>query len=84
METTLDSTEPVIVECTISAYPKPMPEGMNDKMPEVKVRFDNGEVKTLYEFFPDEISFVSSEFIGLTEKMALDLKFEKDKYYLQS
>ena len=84
METTLDSTEPVIVKYTIEPFPRPMPEGMFDPMPEVKVRFDNGKVKNLYEFFPDEISFVSSEFIGLTEKVAFRLKTEKDIRYLQS
>lgn len=80
----MKKTEPIIVNCNIDPYPRPMPEGMFDKMPEVKVRFDTGEEKTLFDFFPDEISFDSSEFIGLTEKLALGLKFDKDKLYLQS
>jgi len=84
MKTNLDSTEPVIVACTISEYPRPMPSGINDKMPSVKVRFDNGEEKILFEFYPDEITFDSKEFLGITEKAAIDLKFEKDKQYLQS
>ena len=53
-------------------------------MPEVKVQFNNGDEKTLFEFYPDEISFKESEFIGLTEESARRLKFEKDKRYIQS
>ena len=52
--------------------------------PKVKVQFDNGEEKTLFEFFPDEISFSEKEFIGLTEEAAHRLRFDKDKMYLQS
>jgi len=32
---------------------------------QVKVQFNNGEEKTLFEFYPDEISFSENEFIGL-------------------
>ena len=84
MKTTLDSTEPVIVKCTISSYSKPMPVGMFDPMPSVKVRFSNGVEKSLYKFFPDEITFDSTELLGLTEKDAFNLKTEKDIQYLQS
>jgi hypothetical protein len=86
MESTefLDTTTPIIVKCIIEPNPRPMPEGMLDKMPEVKVRFSNSEEKTLFEFFPDEISFDSTEFIGLTEKSAMKLKYDKDIRYLQS
>lgn len=73
---------PTIIQCTISQLPRPMPEEMFDPMPEVKVRFDNGEQKTLFQFYPDEISFVESEFIGLTEQEAQDLKRRKDINYL--
>ena len=57
---------------------------MFDRMPAVKVQFNNGEEKTLFEFYPDEISFKESEFIGLTEESAQRLKFKKDKKYIQS
>ena len=77
-------TEPVIIKCTIGPYPRPMSEGMFDPMPQVKVRFNNGDEKTLFEFYPDEISFTESEFSGLTEESARRLKFEKDKRYIQS
>ena len=57
---------------------------MLDPMPKVRVRFDNGEEKTLFEFYPDEISLTEQEFIGLTEESAFKLKFKKDKSYIQS
>jgi hypothetical protein len=77
-------TEPVIIKCTIGPYPRPIEQGMFDPMPEVKVQFDNGNEKSLFRFYPDEISFNESEFIGLTEESARRLKFEKDKRYIQS
>jgi hypothetical protein len=46
--------------------------------------FDDGSEKTLFEFYPDELSFTESEFIGLTEDQAHELKMEKDIQYLQS
>jgi hypothetical protein len=75
---------PVIVKCEIGPYPRPMSEGMFDPMPEVKVQLSNGEEKILFSFYPDEISFEESEFVGLTEESAQRLKFEKDKRYIQS
>ena len=80
----MKAKDPVIVRCTIGPYPRPMEQGMFDPMPEVKVQFSNGDEKKLFQFFPDEISFKESEFIGLTEESARRLKFEKDKRYLQS
>jgi hypothetical protein len=80
----MNTPEPVIVKCKIGPYPRPMPEGMTDSMPELKVQFNNGDEKTLFEFYPDEISFEESEIIGLTEESARRLKFEKDKNFLQS
>lgn len=73
-----------IVECKIGPYPKPMPEGMFDPMPEVKVVFEDGTQKTLFSFYPDELSFSESEFVGLTEKEALALRHRKDVAYLKS
>jgi hypothetical protein len=72
--------EPTIVACTIGPYPK----SLFDKMPSVSVTFDNGISKVLFEFYPDEIQFGQAEFIGLTEAQARQLKFNKDKRYLQS
>lgn len=80
----MNTSEPIIVKCLISPYPKPMPQGMFDPMPEVRVVLNNGEEKILFTFYPDEISFSETEFIGLTEESARKLKFDKDIRYLQS
>jgi hypothetical protein len=80
----MKAKDPVIVKCTIGPYPRPMEQGMLDPMPEVKAQFNNGDAKTLFEFYPDEITFKESEFIGLTEESARRLKFERDKRYIQS
>ena len=53
-------------------------------MPDVTVTFEDGEVKRLFEFYPDELSFTESEFIGLTEKEAHALFIQKDIEYLRS
>jgi len=69
-----------IIKCTIGPYPKQI----FDKMPEVNVEFDDGSKRMIFDFYPDELSFSESEFIGLTEEEAITLKFKKDKEYLQS
>ena len=69
-----------IIECTITAQPK----GWLDPMPRVIATFEDGTTKELFEYYPDEISFTESEFIGLTEDEARHLKFVKDKKFLQS
>lgn len=68
----------------VSAVITPMPKELFDPMPKVIATFDDGKSKELFSFFPDEISFKPSEFIGLTEQAAINLKFQKDKNYLQS
>ena len=62
----------------------PMPKTMGDPMPKVTVLFDNGEVKDLFYFYPDEIMFAPDEFMGLTEEQAWTLKYSKDTAYLRS
>ncbi len=74
----------LISRCTISRHPRSMPEGMLDPMPQVKAQFDDGSEKTLFEFYPDELSFTENEFIGLTEKQAHELRMKKDIEFLQS
>ena len=70
-----------IASCTIGPYPK----GMFDmEMPKVKVTFDDGAVVELFEFFPDELRFHESEFIGKTEDEARALRHAKDVAYLRS
>ena len=78
------SEVPIIISCSIGPYPRPMPQGMLDSMPKVRVRFNTGEEKVLFEFYPVEISFTEVEFIGLTEESARRLKFERDLKYIQS
>ena len=69
-----------IIKCSIGPYPK----NIFDNMPVVQVTLEDKTTKTLFEFYPDEIDFNESEFIGLTENEARQLKFKKDKQYLQS
>ena len=69
-----------ISKCTIT----PQPKQMFDPMPRVIITLEDGTTKELFEYYPDEISFTESEFIGLTEEEAIHLKFVKDKHYLQS
>ena len=69
-----------IITCTISAQPKKL----FDPMPEVTVTYDDGTTEELFEYFPDEISFTESEFIGLTRDQAHELRHRKDVAYLQS
>jgi hypothetical protein len=73
-----------IKHVTITPMPRPMPLGMFDPMPEVIATFEDGTTKTLFSFFPDEISFTPTEFIGLTEEEAHSLFQRKDTTYLRS
>jgi hypothetical protein len=72
--------EPVIVECTIGPYPRPMPQGMSDTLPKVTVRFSNGEEKTLFDFYPDEISFSKTEFIGFYNLLIIKPELLDDRF----
>jgi hypothetical protein len=73
-----------IISATITPMPRPMPLGMFDPMPEVVVTFEDGSTRTLFSFYPDEVSFQASEFTGLTEEEAHDLHQRKDTAYLRS
>jgi hypothetical protein len=62
----------------------PMPTGFSDfRLPKVTATFESGEVKGLFSFYPDELSFEESEFIGLTECEAHKLFTKKDVAYLR-
>ena len=61
-----------------------MPKDFFDPMPQVHVTLENGKEEFLFEYYPDEISFTASEFVGLTIEEARHLKFVKDKKFLQS
>lgn len=55
---------------------------------EVLVRFEGGEgddpPHLLMTYYPDELTFTASEFIGLTKEQALRLFHDKDVAYLRS
>lgn len=69
---------PRIVSVVIS----PIPVEIWDPLPEVIATFDDGSVKRLFSYVPDEISFLPSEFVGMTEDEARTLKAKKDSVYL--
>ena len=73
-----------IKSAIITPMPRPMPLGMFDPMPEVIATFEDGSTKTLFSFYPDEVSFHESEFVGLTEQEARGLFHKKDTAYLQA
>jgi hypothetical protein len=73
-----------ITSAIITPMPRPMPEGMFDPMPEVVATFENSSSKSLFAFYPNEISFRVSEFVGLTEEEAHRLFQQKDTAYLRS
>ena len=73
-----------ILSVTITDMPRPMPDGMFDPMPEVIATFEDGSTKNLFSFYPDEVSFRASEFIGLSEEEAHSLFQQKDTAYLRS
>lgn len=73
-----------IKSAIITPMPRPMPEGMFDDMPAVIATFEDDTVKRLFSFYPDEVSFTASMFVGLTEQEARSLFQRKDTDYLRS
>ena len=69
-----------IISARITAQPK----SLFDPMPVVFVTTEDGIEHELFSYYPDEISFVENEFIGLNFEKAKNLKFEKDRAYLIS
>ena len=74
----------IIISAEITAMPRPIPEGMFDPMPKVEVKLSTGETATLFQYFPDELSFTADEFLGLTLEEGKALKFKKDRNFLRS
>lgn len=62
------------------------PKTLFDPMPQVWVKYEDeeDEEEMLFDYYPDEISFCSEEFIGLTREQALKLRQQKDIEYLRS
>ena len=51
---------------------------------EVYVTYHNGITEKLFRYYPDELTFSSSEFLGLTKDEALRLYHKRDIEYLQN
>jgi len=69
-----------IVKARITEQPK----SLLDPMPEVWVTYEDGEEEKLFSYYPDEISFDASEFVGLTRDAANKLYSKKDVAYLRA
>jgi len=69
-----------IVKARITEQPK----SLFDPMPEVWVTYEDGEEEKLFSYYPDEISFDASEFVGLTREQAMSLYTKKDIAYLRA
>jgi len=68
----------------VSARITDQPKSMFDPMPRVYATTDDGQECFLFEYYPDEISFTPSEFVGLDLEQATNLKGKKDRAYLRS
>ena len=44
---------------------------------------ENGDWKLIFTYYPNELTFDSDEFIGLTENEALDLHWQRDLDYFK-
>lgn len=67
-----------------SAVISDLPESFTDPLPTVTVTLANGVTKELFFFYPDEITFTESEFVGLTIAEAYGLKQKKDLAFIRS
>jgi hypothetical protein len=74
---------PTIVSAQVGPMPRPMPAGMFDPMPAVRVDFSDGSRAELFAFYPDEIQFQADEFVGLTREEAMALRHKRDVNYLR-
>jgi len=75
----------LITAARITDMPRPLPDGLTDPMPCLWVKLDGGEEEVVvFQYFPDELTFVAEEFVGLSIAQAKDLKRMKDKAYLQA
>ena len=70
-----------ITNAEVGPMPRPMPEGMFDPMPSVKVTYDDGTEETLFRA-PDDWIMVESDYQA-AEIRALALRHGKDVKYLR-
>ena len=50
----------------------------------VRVMLENGVAEDLFEFYSDELTFETCEFVGLSKLQAFKLYHERDVAYLRS
>lgn len=62
---------------------KPVTKTILSNTAGVIATFDDGSIRSLFSFYPDEISFEAAELIGLTEAEALELHHLKDEAFLK-
>jgi hypothetical protein len=68
----------------VSARITPISRDRFGPLPEVFATLDDGREVRLFDYYPDELSFSESEFVGLTETEGRRLKVTKDAAYLRS
>jgi len=68
----------------VSADVGKMPEKMTDRISEVTVSLEDGSQTVLFSYYPDELTFLPEEFVGLTVEEGKDLRRAKDTAYLRS
>ena len=59
----------------ISAVVGPMPVKITDPLPKVAVKYDDGTEEVLFDFFPDEVQYSESDFVGKTREQAFDVSW---------
>lgn len=80
MADSMSTREPVIAQAMItSSNPH---EGRYQAV--VTATFDTGTVENVLSYYDDELTFTTTDFIGLTRKGVNELFFAKDQSYLQT
>jgi len=51
---------------------------------EMQVRLNGGEWKRIFEYYSNELTFSTSEFIGKTEEECYEIRHKRDVSYIQS
>ena len=51
---------------------------------QVVVMYNDGSVEMIFKYYPDELAFHESEFVGLTKSEAMELFRLRDMAYLRS
>jgi hypothetical protein len=70
------SFTPVITDCEVVVS-----QGWDASY--VQASMDFGKKQRLFEFYPEEIMFTERELLGLTEREAKRLRYDKDVAYIR-